>query len=106
MSFATSRERLKAEKKKIEEELMRLKPEKTGIQEKLSSILNEEERLIKELRECRDAYKYNKIDVRLNMISRSRREINSENEGLERRVRGLTEDLEKITRKIQYLKPK
>jgi len=106
MPQATALEKLKEEQKKVKEALSQLESQKAEIQEKFLSVLKDEENLAKQLRECRDPYKYGQIEMRLNTISRSRREIESQKEELERKNRGFKDDLAKIEGRIEYLKPK
>ena len=98
--------KLREECKRIEEKLKELRDQKKKVDEKLSSILQKEKRFLEELRKCRDPYQYNRIDLRLNMISRSRKETESEKEGIERKIRGYEEELTRIQRRIEYLTPK
>ncbi len=106
MSSPLPLERLKEERKRIEEELLGLRGQKKKIDEKFSSVLEEEKKLIEEMHKCRDIYEYNKMDVRLNRISRSRREVQSEKEETERKIRGYEEELDRVRRRIEYLKPR
>jgi len=106
MSTSLALEKLKEERKRIEEELQRLKDQKKQTDERLSSILEEEKRLLEELRKCRDPYQYNRLDIRLNMISRSRKEVESEKEEIERKIRGYEEELNRIQKRIEYLTPR
>ncbi|MFQ6095411.1 MAG: hypothetical protein ACE5NN_04645 [Candidatus Bathyarchaeia archaeon] len=98
--------KLKEECKRIEEELRCLRDQKKKVDERLSSILQEENRFLEELRKCRDSYQYGRIDLRLNMISRSKKEMESEKEEIERKIRGYEEELIRIQRRIEYLTPK
>jgi len=106
MSSLPPLERLKQEYRKIEEELQRLRDKKKQTDEKYSSILEEEKKLAEEMRRCRDPYQYNRMEVRLSAISRSRRELESEKEDVERKIRGYEEELDRIGKKIGYLRPK
>jgi len=98
-------DRLKDEHRKIEEELERLREEKKRIDQTFSSIMEEERRLIEDLRRCRDAYEYSRMEMRLNMVSRSRREAETEKNAIERKIRGYEVDLGRIGKRIAYLKP-
>ncbi len=106
MSSLHPLERLKEEYTKIEEELQRLRDQKKIVDEKYSSIMGEQKKLVEDMRKCRDPYEYNKIDARLNLISRSRREVESEKQEIERKIRGYEEELNRIGKRIEYLKPR
>ena len=106
MSTSVTLEKLREEQKKIEKELQGLRDRKKKIDDDLSSILSEENRLLEELRKCRDPYQYNRLDLRLNSITRSRKELESEREEIERKIRGYKEELNKIRRRIEYLTPR
>jgi len=99
-------ERLREEHKKIEEELQRLTDQKRKVDDFFSSIIEEERKLIEEIRKCRDPYEYSKMDIRLNRISRSRKEVQTEKEETERKIRGLEEELIRIRKRVQYLNPR
>lgn len=106
MSSLHPLERLREDQRKIEEELRQLRDQKKEIDGRFSSILEEENKLVEELRKCRDSYEYNKIEMRLNMVSRSRKEVESEREASERKIRGYEEELSRIKKRIEYLKPR
>ena len=106
MSSSLPLERLNEQYRKVEEELQRLRDQKKSVDEKFSSILEEEKNLVEEMRKCRDPYQYSKMDARLNIISRSRREVESEKEKVERKIRGYEEELVRIGKRIGYLKPR
>jgi len=106
MSSVHPLEKLKEDYVKIEEELQRLREQKKVLDEKFSSALGEEKKITEEMRKVRDPYQYNKMDMRLNMVSRSRREAESQREENERKIRGYEEELKIIKKRIEYLKPK
>lgn len=106
MSQSVTIEKLRREREKITKELNILEVQKKEIDDKLQSVLKEEETLLDRMRRCRDPYEYNKIDVRLNTISRSRRQIEAKKEEIERRIRGYKEELTRIEKRIGYLTPK
>jgi len=58
------------------------------------------------MRKSRDPYQYSRIDLRLNTVSRSRKETESEKEEIDRKIRGYEEELSQIKRRIGYLTPK
>lgn len=106
MSSSIPLERLKEEHREIEEQLRQLQDRKENVDEKFSSILEEEERLVEEMRKCRDPYEYSKMDIRVSRVSRSRREVQSEKEEIERKIRGYKEELDRVRKRIEYLKPR
>jgi len=109
MSQALTLAELKEKRKKVEEDLKKLEAQLKEVEERYSSILKEEKRLYEELRKYRssgDLYGYNRIEMRLNVVSRSRREIENLKAETERRIRGYREDLVRIDKRIEFLKPK
>ena len=99
-------ERLKEEYRKTREELERLQDQKRNTDEKYSSVLEEEKKLIEEMRRCRDPYQYSRMDIRLSTMSHLRRELESEKEEVERKIRGYEEELSRIGKRIGYLRPR
>jgi len=106
MSSTLPIERLKEEYGKIEEELQRLRDQKKKVDERFSSIFEEERKLVEAMRKSRDPYEYDRMDARLNLISRSRREVETEKGEVERKIRGYEEELSRIAKRIEYLKPR
>jgi len=109
MSQALTLMELKERRKKIEEELQKLKAQLKEIEEKHSSILKEEKRLYEELKKYRsigDLYGYNRVEMRLNVVARSKSEVESLKAETERRIKGCLEDLKRIDDRIKFLKPK
>ena len=106
MSRLSPIEELKEERKKVEEALHKLEEEKKNIDEEYASILEEEKKVYEQMRRCRDAYQYSRLEIRLNMIMRNRKEVEARKEEVERRIRGYKEDLARIEKRIQYLTPK
>ncbi len=106
MSFKVPLEELKEQHKRILEDLKQLEKEKKAVEREMSSIIQEEKDLIERLRTCRDPYEYSKIDMRLNTISSSRREIEARKAEIERKIRGYRGELESVERRIEYLKPR
>ncbi|RJS77511.1 hypothetical protein CW711_06450 [Candidatus Bathyarchaeota archaeon] len=98
--------KLKERRKKIEEELEKLKAQLKEIEEKYSSILKEEKRLYEELKKYRsvgDLYGYNRVEMRLNVVARSKSEVESLKAET---IKGCLEDLKRIDDRIKFLKPK
>jgi len=106
MSSLPPLERLKEEYRKTLEELQRLQDQKKKTDEKYSSVLEEEKKLIEEMRRCRDPYQYSRMDIRLSTMSHLRRELESEKEEVERKIRGYEEELSRIGKRIGYLRPR
>jgi len=106
MSQATALDRLKEEARKIEESLSQLETQKKEVDVKYSSFLQEENRILEELRRCRDTYKYNQLEINFNIVSRRRREIEPQKTEIERKIRGYKEELAKLQARIEYLKPR
>ena len=97
---------LKQQQEKITKALNELKEQKKKIDEKYSSIVEEENKIYNEIRQCRDMYKYDKLQMRLNVVSNQRRTIEQKKQEIEKKIRGYEEELEKIKQRIEYLKPK
>ena len=106
MSTTLALMKLKEDQRKIKESLKDLETQKKEIDDKYFTVLNEENKLHKELRECRDTYQYSQLEIRINSITKRRREVESQKQELERKVRGYQEELEKINARIEYMKPK
>jgi len=97
---------LRQQQKKIEKAIEELKEEKKKIDEKYSSIVEEENKIYDEMRQCRDMYKYDRLQMRLHVISNQRKAVEQKKQEIEKKIRGHEEELEKIKRRIEYLKPK
>jgi len=97
---------LRQEQKRIEKAIDELKEQKKKIDEKYSSIVEEENKIYDEMRRCRDTYKYDKLQMRLNVVSNQRRAIEQKKQEIEKKIRGHEEELKRVKRRIEYLKPK
>ncbi len=109
MSQALTLAELKEKRKWVEKELEELQVKMKEILQKYNEILQEEKRLYEELRKCQrkgDFYAYSRIEMRLNVVSRNRREIENLKAETERRIKGYKEDLERIDKRIEFLKPR
>jgi len=98
--------KLRQEQKKIEEMISELEKQKREIDEKYSSIMKEEDKIYDEIRRCRDMYQYDKLQMRLNVISNQRKTIEQKKQEIEKKLMGYREELEKVKRRIEYLTPK
>ncbi|MBS7653727.1 MAG: hypothetical protein QXR06_00485 [Candidatus Bathyarchaeia archaeon] len=90
----------------IDKTLAHLEAQRGEIEEKYSAILDEENKIIEEMRKCRDPYKYSQLEIKFNAISRRRREMESRKNEIERKIRGCAEEKSRIQMRIEYLKPK
>ncbi|MFB0504238.1 MAG: hypothetical protein ACETWE_10425 [Candidatus Bathyarchaeia archaeon] len=106
MSTSVPLQKLREEYRRIEEELKQLRDKREKVDQRFSSLLREEKQLVEDMRRSRDRYQYSRIDLRLNTVSRSRKEAESEKEEIERKIRGYEEELSQIKRRIEYLTPK
>jgi len=109
MSQALTLAELKEKRKRVEKELQELESKMKEIMERYNEIMQEEKRLYDELRKCQmkgDYYAYSRIEMRLNVVSRNRREIENLKSETERRIKGYREDLERIDKRIEFLKPR
>jgi len=106
MSTSVPLQKLREEYRRIEEELKQLRDKREKVDQRFSSLLREEKQLVEDMRRSRDRYQYSRIDLRLNTVSRSRKEAESEKEEVERKIRGYEEELSQIKRRIEYLTPK
>ena len=106
MSTSVPLQKLREEYRRIEEELKQLRDKREKVDQRFSSLLREEKQLVEDMRRSRDRYQYSRIDLRLNTVSRSRKETESEKEEVERKIRGYEEELSQIKRRIEYLTPK
>ena len=106
MSTSVPLQKLREEYRRIEEELKQLRDKREKVDQRFSSLLKEEKQLVEDMRRSRDRYQYSRIDLRLNTVSRSRKEAESEKEEVERKIRGYEEELSQIKRRIEYLTPK
>ncbi|MDH5440774.1 MAG: hypothetical protein OEZ48_10125 [Candidatus Bathyarchaeota archaeon] len=106
MSTSVPLQKLREEYRRIEEELKQLRNKREKVDQRFSSLLKEEKQLVEDMRRSRDRYQYSRIDLRLNTVSRSRKETESEKEEVERKIRGYEEELSQIKRRIEYLTPK
>jgi predicted nucleic acid-binding Zn-ribbon protein len=106
MSTTPAIEKLKQDQKKIEESLKGLENQKREVEEKYTSVSDEENKILGEMRQCRDAYQYSQLEIRLHPVSRRRREIETRKQAVERKIRGYQEELAKIKARIEYLRPK
>ena len=106
MSTSVPLQKLREEYRRIEEELKQLRDKREKVDQRFSSLLKEEKQLVEDMRRSRDRYQYSRIDLRLNTVSRSRKETESEKEEVERKIRGYEEELSQIKRRIEYLTPK
>jgi uncharacterized protein (DUF3084 family) len=97
---------LKEDRKKIEELLKNLETQKKEVDEKYSSALEEENKIHEQLRKCRDTYQYSRLEMRLNILSRRRREIESQKQAIDRKIIGHREELKKTSERIEYMRPK
>jgi len=97
---------LKRQQRKIEEALNDLLEQKRRIDERYASLMNEENKIYDEIRKCRDMYQYDRLQMRLNVISNQRRTVEQERNEIEKKIRGYEEELERIKRRIEYLTPK
>ncbi len=106
MAYTVVLERLKEERRKLEEAIRQLEDQKKEIDRNYEAILQEEKKIYDQLRTCRDAYQYSRLEMRLSMIANTRREWEAKKEETDRKLRGYREELAKILRRIEYLKPK
>ncbi|MEM2146699.1 MAG: hypothetical protein QW279_15155 [Candidatus Jordarchaeaceae archaeon] len=98
--------KLREEQKNIESMLEDLNSQKVTIDEKYSLLINEENKLYDELRKCRDNQQFERLQMRIHMISNRRKEVEAAKQEVERKIRGFQDQLEKIKLKIEYMKPK
>lgn len=106
MSRKYNLEELKKESREIEEALRELERQKEEVDAQYSKIADQEKELSSQLYKCRDQYEYSKIEMRLNHVSRMRRDVESRKEELELKLRGYRSELENIKKKIKYLTPR
>jgi chromosome segregation ATPase len=106
MSQTTILEKLKEELRMINETLAQLEAQRREIEEAYLTILDEENKIIEEMRKCRDPYKYGQLEIKFNAVSRRRRELESRKTEIERKMRGCAEEKSRIQMRIEYLKPK
>ncbi|MCW4027387.1 MAG: hypothetical protein NWE76_07900 [Candidatus Bathyarchaeota archaeon] len=106
MSTTPTVEKLRKEQKKIEDALEELEDHKKKVDEKYASVLAEENKLHEDFRKCRDTYEYSQLEIRLNRVSRRRREIETEKQATDRKIIGYNEELKKVKARIEYMKPK
>jgi chromosome segregation ATPase len=106
MSQSTIIEKLKEDLRRVDEMLARLEAEREEINKGYTAILEEENKIVEEMRKCRDEYKYMKLETRLNIVSRQRKEVEGKKTEIERKIRGCAEERSKILMRIEYLKPK
>jgi chromosome segregation ATPase len=106
MSQETALGRLRKDLQKVEEDLRQMEVQKKDLDDKYLAAKQEEDKVVAELRSCRDAYKYNQLEMRLSILSRRRKEAEAVKEENERKMRGYREEIVKIKAKIEYLKPK
>jgi len=98
--------KLRQEQKRIEEMISELEKQKKEIDEKYSSIIKEENKIYDEIRRCRDMYQYDKLQMRLNVITNQRKTIEQKKQEIEKKIMGYGEELEKVKRRIEYLTPR
>jgi len=106
MSTMSSIDKMRQDQRRIEEILLGLEAQKKEIDEKYNAVLEEENMALDELRRCRDQVQYTRLDMKLNMVSRRRREMDPQKQAIERKIRGHREELERIKARIGYMTPK
>ncbi len=106
MSTSLTVAKLREEQKTVENLLIDLETQKKTIDTKYTSVLEEENKIYEELRKCRDAQQYDKLQIQINTVSRRRKELEARKQETERKIRGFQEQLEKIKTRIEYMKPK
>jgi len=89
---------LRQQQKRIEKSLDELREQKKKIDEKYSSIMEEENKIYDEIRRCRDMYKYDRLQMRLNVVSNQRKAVEQKRQEVEKKIRGYEAELEKIKR--------
>lgn len=97
---------LRQQKEKIEKKIEELREQKKRIDERYASIKEEENKIYDEIRQCRDMYKYDRLQMRLNVIANQRRAIEQQKQEIEKKLLGHEEELERIKRRIEYMKPR
>lgn len=106
MSTTSALMKLRKEKEKIEESLKVLEVQKKKIDQKYASVMEEENKIHEELRKCRDAYQYSRLEIRVNTLSRRRKDVEVKKQEIDRKIRGHQEELEKVKSRIDYMRPK
>jgi len=96
---------LRQQQEKIMKAIEDLEEQKKKIDERYASVKNEENKIYDEMRQCRDMYKFERLQMRLNVVSNQRRAIEEKKQEIEKRLKGHKEELEKIKRRIEYMKP-
>ncbi|MEM2130230.1 MAG: hypothetical protein QXZ70_06500 [Candidatus Bathyarchaeia archaeon] len=106
MSTSLTVAKLREEQKTIETLLNNLVAQKKIIDTRYSMVLEEENKIYEEMRKCRDAQQYDKLQIQINTVSRQRKDLEAKKQETERKIRGFQDQLEKIKTKIEYMKPK
>jgi len=106
MATTATIEKLKRDRKKIEDLLRELENQMREVEERYAAMLGEENKIHEELRQCREASEYSRLEMRLHPVARRRREVEAEKQAIERRIRGYRGELEKVKARIEYMRPK
>jgi predicted nucleic acid-binding Zn-ribbon protein len=106
MSTTSTIAKLREEQKKIEKLLEELEQQKKTVDKQYASAMEDENKVYEELRKCRDTVQYNKLQIRVNAVTRRRKQVEAKKQEVDRRLRGYRDELEKVKARIEYMKPK
>lgn len=96
---------LREEQKKIEKILEELDQQKKTVDKRYALAIEEENKVYEELRKCRDMVQYDKLQIRINAITRRRKQVEAGKQEVDRRLRGYQDELKHVRARINYMKP-
>ena len=96
---------LERQREELEKALENLKEQKTKIDREYFSLKKEEDKIYEKIRQCRDNYQFDSLQMRLNVVATQRKSIERKRSEIEKKIRGYENEIEKIKQRINYLKP-